>query len=154
MYNRFTDMINLLKNLYNKIESLRGKSLIIFGLVVIVIFLIVGITIGYFTNDELNQNETAEQRPTVNLDPNAMQEYDGKIQYIDPSRYPQDKITYKLVDPNGKEIILLKAKDDKLKLAEGLTVKVKGTKGKTVDSKNDYLLVKEIQINTSTNATN
>ena len=90
-------MINLLKNLYNKIESLRGKSLIIFGLVVIVIFLIVGITIGYFTNDELNQNETAEQRPAVNLDPNAMQEYDGKIQYIDPSRYPQDKITYKMI---------------------------------------------------------
>lgn len=147
-------MINLLKNIYDKIETLKGKSLVIFGASVVVIFLAIGITIGYFTNGELNQNETTEQRPTAVLDPNAMLEYDGKIQYIDPSHYPQDKITYKLVNPNGEEIILLKAKDDKLKLAEGLTVKVKGTKGKTLDNENDFLLVKEIQINTSTNATN
>lgn len=148
-------MINLLKNLYDKIESLRGRSLVAFGLVIIVLFVCIGIAIGYLTNDELKQDENPNmQNQAKSLDPNALQEYEGKIQYIDPSFYPADKISYKLVDTQGKEIILLKAKDDKLKLAEGLTVKVRGTKSKTADTKNDVLLVKEIQINTSTNVSN
>jgi len=73
------------------------------------------------------------------------------LHYINPSFYPNDNLSYVLVDRSGKQVILLRAKDQKLSIAEGLYVKVKGVVMKTKDGKNDVLNVSEVIINNATN---
>ena len=70
--------------------------------------------------------------------------YEGRITYLDPKIYPEDEITYVLAKTTGEEIILLKAEDEKLAVADGLYVKVRGLLSKTAKDKKDVLIVHEV----------
>ncbi len=111
------------------------------GLAVIVIALISSVLFGLdrlFTDFE----PTDPTNSVVSVEEKGIS-YKGTIKYISPETYPEDNITYKLVNPAKETIILLKSKDEKLKVAENLTVTVKGVKTKT-KSGNDVLIVSEI----------
>ena len=69
----------------------------------------------------------------------------GRIKYTNPANYPEEDISYKLVDKDGKDLILLKCEDEKLKVAENLSVEVRGLQTKTKAGKN-VLIVEEIII--------
>lgn len=71
--------------------------------------------------------------------------YTGTIKYISPEMNVGENINYELIDGNKEPIILLKSKDDKLKVAENLNVTVKGTKAKTAQGE-ELLIVTEIII--------
>ena len=58
--------------------------------------------------------------------------YTGTVKYIPPETYTGENISYELVNDNRETIILLKSKDDKLKVVENLHVTVKGTRTKTL----------------------
>ena len=110
------------------------------GLAVIVIALISSILFGLdrlFTDFE----PTDPTNSVVLVEEESS--YKGTIKYVSPQTYPGDDITYKLVNPAKETIVLLKSKDEKLKMAENLTVTVKGVKTKT-KSGNDVLIVSEI----------
>ena len=66
--------------------------------------------------------------------------------YVDPQLYPNDRISYSLVDSSNTEIILLKATDQKLAVVEGLTVVVFGEVQKTSDDTKDVLLVEKVVV--------
>jgi len=87
---------------------------------------------GDFTENLSNESSISNQSGTV---------YEGRISYIDPNTYPNDDISYVLLDKGGKQIILLKAQDQKLVVAEGQFAKVTGNIIKTADGKKDVLEV-------------
>jgi hypothetical protein len=141
-------MLDLLKAFYLRVEELKGKKLIIVLLVVFVFFITVGIIIGYFMSSGLKENE----KPTGIIDPTLISPkddksyFEGKIVYVNPQLYPGENISYALTDSAGKELFLLKSSDQKLALAENLTVKVAGKIGKLSDGKTDVLFVEEVVI--------
>lgn len=146
MYN-LSAMANLLKDMHDKAEVIQGKRLVGLLISIFVVFLILGASINYFTQEVLNNNEIKEQakdKKDTRITEETFEE--GIITYIDPQFYPQDKISYYLADNAGKEIILLKAKDQKLEVAEGLFVKVFGKKTKTADGTRDVLLVERVAL--------
>ncbi len=71
-------------------------------------------------------------------------ERSGKVVYIDPSKYPDDGVSYKLIDRDGKDIVLLKASDDKLKLVEGAFVTLRGKMQMLTDGVTQALFVQQI----------
>lgn len=145
-------MFELLKNYYFKLESLKGKKLIAFTVVVFVIFLVIGLGLGYITHFALNKNEMNNFTSDVKQIPQTdIKTYEGKVVYINPNFYPQDKITYALTDSAGKEIILLSSKDQKLVVAEGNFVKVIGRLSKTSDGKKGVLFVDKVVIKNASN---
>ncbi|GIW69400.1 MAG: hypothetical protein KatS3mg101_0147 [Patescibacteria group bacterium] len=140
--------MQLLKDIYNSAEDLRGRKLLTITAVLTLIFFGIGIFIGYLNNRLLNQNEN---NPAVTLPPPVVDTsttFFGKISYVNPDYYPGEEISYVLTDASGKDIVLLKADDDKLSLAEGLTAKVKG-KEMVSKAGTKYLMVKEVIINAS-----
>lgn len=139
--------MNLLKDLYDNAETLKGRRLALVLAAIFIVFTVIGISIGYLNNSVLKKDEnTTDQLPPVPVDTTIS--YTGRITYTNPEFYPGEKISFSLVDSSGKEIILLKSKDDKLSIAEGLNVQVVGTEGKTKAGQ-PYLLVKEVVINAS-----
>lgn len=78
---------------------------------------------NYFTNQKLNNNE-----PTyiAESNENMVKSFEGTVTYIDPRNFPGDEISYYLADSDGKEIVLLRSKDQKLSVVEGLRVRVSG----------------------------
>lgn len=136
-------MLDKVKQTYDHVEGLKGKRLLTIVVVVFILFIFIGIAVGYFTNFILNRNEPRPPDNSTNI-VDTKDSYEGKIVYIDPSVYPQEDITYTLVDGNNKEIILLKANDAKLSIVEGLNVKVAGKKSKTKDGTKDVLIVSEV----------
>jgi len=138
-------MLNLLTTLYAKIEQLKGKKLVILLMCVFIVFLLIGLGFGYITNKVLNKTEQTEFVNTQET-PSAKQYYQGRVVYVNPNLYPNDKISYMLADENGNEIILLKSKDQKLVVTEGHTVKALGKVLKTKIGDKEYLMVEEIII--------
>lgn len=149
-------MANLLgnfKDFYNRVEALKGRELAKTLLILFPVFVLFGLFFGYFILLPLNKGE-------FNLFPSfanpAAQEVsntvvmEGKVAYINPNNNPGDNISYVLEDAKGKELIFLKANDQKLAVAEGLSVRVTGLKVKTPVSKKDVLVVEEITINSGT----
>ncbi|EKD94947.1 MAG: hypothetical protein ACD_25C00145G0004 [uncultured bacterium] len=138
--------MQLLKDIYNNAEGLKGRRLITITAVLSIAFLGIGIFIGYLNNLILKQSEVSTETvlPPPVVDTSVILE--GRVSYTNPEYYPGDEISYVLTDSSGKEISLLKAEDDKLALAEGLNVKVKGVK-MTTRAGTNYLLVKEVIIN-------
>jgi uncharacterized protein YneF (UPF0154 family) len=136
-------MITLLKNLYIKAEDLKGKKLLLILVLTFVIFLIIGIAVGYFMPSLLNKNEIKLNLPIAGEQPKY---YQGKVTYVNPSFYPGEKISFSLVDSQGKDIILLRSEDQKLSIAENLVVKVTGIIHKTKDGKSEVLDVTELII--------
>lgn len=138
--------MQLLKDMYNSAEALKGRKLLTVTAILTIVFLGIGIFIGYLNNQLLNRNEN---NADITLPPPVVDTsttFSGKISYVNPEYYPGEEISYVLTDPSGTDIILLKADDDKLSLAEGLTVKVKG-KETVSKAGTKYLMVKEVIIN-------
>ncbi len=137
--------MNLLKTTYDKAETLKGKRLVYTLIAVFFIFLGVGFFIGYLNVRFLNKNET--QSALNSIESEAKKDsFTGKISYVNPELYPEDKFTYVLADRDGNNLIFLKADDDKLSIAEGLTARVTGIK-MTTRAGNEYLKVEEIVLN-------
>jgi hypothetical protein len=139
-------MFKLLKNLYDRAEVIKGKKLLILFTATFIIFLLVGILIGYFTNKPLTENEIP-QIDTNQRVYNVTVEREGRITFTDPVLYPKDKINYVLVDKNGDEQPL-RAKDDILDFAKGLDVVVTGKFSPSKDGGKDVLVVDEVIIRT------
>lgn len=144
-------MLELLKNLYFKIESLKGKKLIIVLAVTFVsftlIFSLIGISVSYFITRGLKENEKPKSAGGALISPKSVKTYyEGKITYVNPQLHPLDNVSYALTDSSGKELFLLKADDQKLSIAENFNVKVTGRMEKLSDGKTDVLLVEEVII--------
>jgi len=137
-------MPNLLKELYFNAENLKGRKLIYTLSVVFVVFILVGVLVGYFMTPRLSEDEIIDD----DLNPPASSKvyYEGKIEYVNPEFYPNDNVSYSLVDLDGKQIYLLKSTDQKLSIAEGLYVKVSGKISRLKDKKTEVLIVDEIII--------
>lgn len=142
-------MLNLLKDLYDRAEQLKGKKLLYTLLLTFVLFLLLGFTINYGIAKLLKNNEFNNPNNLENIE-NTDQEvsYFGIIAYTEPRNYPDENISYLLQNTDGSTIILLKAKDKKLEVSEGLFVTVIGAKEKTSDNKYDVLNVSSIKIST------
>ena len=141
-------MAVLLKDLYLKVENLKGKKLIYTIAVIFLIFILVGVLVGYFMTPRLSKDEVVGNDIESPSSPKTY--YEGKIEYINPEFYPLDNVSYALVDSDGKQIYLLKSVDQKLSIAEGLFVKVSGKMSKLKDKKTDVLIVDEVVIKNAT----
>jgi hypothetical protein len=141
-------MIEKLKNLYIKIEQLKGKDLLVYLLKIFVVFLIVGFILGYVKYLVLNKNENKKQalNQTAEIKPTS---YEGTVTFVSGNKYSTENIKYALTDKKGSEIILLKTSDKKLDLLEGLNVMVKGSLSKTSTDNKDVLFVTEVVMNAS-----
>src|SRR3989344_3776901 len=134
----------VLKNTYNYFENIKGKKLVILLLSLLVVFLTLGILLCQLPtllNGKTNTDTKTSETTTTNSQ--ALVERAGKVVYSDPSLFPKDEISYKLIDSDGKLVILLKAGDDKLKVIEGATVRLKGKLQKTTDG-SEVLVVEQV----------
>jgi hypothetical protein len=138
-------MMELLKNIHNKSEQMSGRKVLISFILIFIVFLGLGIVIGNLINPRLKESEILKTEENLPPQPSEAL-YEGKIEYVNPGFYPNDNLSYVLSDRSGKQIILLRAKDQKLNIAEGLYVKVKGVVVKSKDGKNDILNVSEVII--------
>ena len=146
-------MLDLLKTLIDKVESLKGRKLVYVLLIVFVSFIIIGISVGYFINRGLNENENKNSaNNTAVVTPKVEKTYyEGRVMHVNPLMYPGENISYSLDDSSGKTLFLLKSNDQKLTLAENLFVKVAGKVGKLSDGKTDILTVTEVVIKNASN---
>jgi hypothetical protein len=101
------------------------------------VFLIERLFSDFTPTDPIGNNNEVITEQTVSLE--------GIIKYIPPEIYEADEIGFELTDKNGKTLVLLKAEDDILQVAENLDVTVRGTMDKTLENE-DVLLVEEIVI--------
>ncbi len=109
-----------------------------------VVFVLIGLVVGALTNKALNPEEDdGSQIVEVAEEGDS---YEGTVTYIESFLYPNDNIHFMLVDARGNDIILLKAKDQKLEVAEGHFVTVYGTVRSTSNTKEKYLLVEKVII--------
>lgn len=143
-------MFDLLKNIHNKSEQMSGKKVLIIFIAIFVVCLPIGIAIGNVIKPRLNEDEIPViKKGTQPVESSSY--YEGKIEYLNPGFFPNDNISFSLVDSSGKQLILLRSKDQKLNIAEGLFVKVKGVVAKTKDGKSDVLNVSEVIIKNASN---
>jgi len=124
------------------LAHIKGKPLL-YLLSFLMIFFAFAIPIRtYFINKTLTEDEqyveTEEIETLVNF-------RSGKVSFMGADFYEEEGIEYVLSDSDGKDIILLKAEDEKLSIVEGLFVTVSGQMRKTFGGE-DYLLVEEIII--------
>lgn len=146
-------MFKLLNKAHDKAEELKGRRLYVFLTITFAIFLVAGLTLGYFTDKILNKNEMTDKnkRSKSKEAQNIKTLYDGKVIFIDPNLYPLDKISYVLINDKGEEIILLKTTDQKLSVAEGHYVSVQGTPQKLKDGIKDVLIVEKVILKNGAN---
>lgn len=122
----------------------KGKFLKIFLIGAIILLTIVGI-IFYFKLQKLTKNEQnindveTVQQPTY---------YVGKVIYVGNQG---NFVAYSLVDLDGKEIVLLRADDERLKIVEGLSVKITGDLVKGENGQKDTVMVKEVLLQNGSN---
>lgn len=123
-------MMSLLKSLYYKAEELKGARLVLVLAIVFVAFLLIGVGINYYTNQILNSHENGDGTGSIEKPPEKkIVEKNGIITSLGPNIYEDDEVRFYLATVEGKEIILLRADDQKLDVAEGLYVTVIGTEG-------------------------
>lgn len=136
-------MLELLKKVNEKAEQYRGRGLLALLLVVFVIFSSIGAVVGFVIGDK-----SAKPSVPANLTANKEEEtfYEGRVSLMTPGLYPGEDISYALVDSKGKEIILLRAADQKLEVSEGHYVAVYGEEVETKEKKKvlivDRLVIK------------
>ena len=141
----------MLSNLYSKAEELKGKKLIFVIAAFFLLFLLIGLIIGVISNSKLNKNELNSNPTSVDTASGQKVYYEGKVAYVNPQLYPGENISYSLIDSSGKEIFLLKSKDARLSVVEGLFVKISGKMSKLKDGKTSVLIVDEVIIKNATN---
>lgn len=134
-------MRELLTNVHDKAEEYKGKRLIKLLAIIFVVFIAIGLAVGYVVGKLAPEQEIitkiAEEEP--------LDSYEGTITFIEPLFHPEDEISYALTDKKGNEIILLKAEDQKLEVSEGHIATVYGKLKKTTAGE-DYLLVDKVAI--------
>jgi hypothetical protein len=96
-----------------------------------------------------NTPKTETRKETVPAESREVS-FEGIITYVDPQFNPDEGISFMLADARGQEIILLKAKDQKLEVSEGHFVTVVGEKEKTSTGK-EYLMVDRVIIKNGSN---
>ena len=145
-------MSSLLKDTYDKMEGIKGKKLLYTFLAIFIVFTLIGVSIGYLMSPKLNkdENETPKENYSGKVQESKKIEAEGRVTYVNPEMYPMDDVSYSLTDNSGKDIYLLKSKDQKLQISEGLSVKVIGVLGKLKDNKTEVLLVEEVIIKSAT----
>lgn len=136
-------MKNLLKNSYDKAETLQGTKLIVALVTIFVVFLSLGFVINNFTHKLLNNNEitniandvvsSPNNTSNINNTPSNEETFEGRIVYADPNEFPNENISYYLGDARSKRIILLRSNDQKLEVSEGFSVVVTGKVSKLSD---------------------
>ncbi len=141
-------MIPAIKRLYDYFEFLPKKKLYTIALGLTILCLVVGIGVGQLPSMVSPKQETT---PNVNntgqVQASDLTEKYGKVVYVSPENFPEEDISYKLIDDTTrKDIILLKAADQKLKFAEGTTAKLLGKIQKTKNNE-DVLFVEKIVFN-------
>lgn len=139
-------MMSVLKYSYDYFEGFKGKNLIILLVSVVVFSLLGGLLLGqtpFFSDKSSIIPKKSEDNNIISV----FSEKYGRVVYTNPSEFPNDNISYKLVDEDGKDIIFLTASDDKLKVIENTTVKLKGRVVKTSDGLRDVLKVEEVVFN-------
>ncbi len=139
-------MPNLLTKLYEYAENLKGKNLYIALLVILVVFTVIGLVIGNVIGKNLNENEIEPTGKETQIPITENEQFEGKVVFVDPRLYPQDDISFYLANPEGKEIIMLKANDEKLTVVEGLDVVVLGKVTKSADGKKQILTVEKVVV--------
>lgn len=146
--------MTLLRDYYNKLENIKGTRLISLLVLVFVIFLTLGISIGYLNNLRLKAAELNKLDSSKTETNPRLKEYAGKVVYVNPLTYPDEKISFVLLDDSGKELVLLRSKDQKdqrLASVEGLRATIKGLINKTKDGKKEVLEVLEVTIKNGSN---
>jgi len=114
------------------------------------IFGIVGVLIGAGVGFRLFGSSSPVPEPSlpsggeeVAREESKGESLSGKVLPLGPSIYMQG--THKLVDDDGETIAVLKARDDKLKLAEGYRVEAFGKITKTVEGEMSLMEVERIR---------
>lgn len=140
--------LNLPNSQLSKIQGLKGKKLIIFLLSIFVIFASVGAGVGFVIVKDDKPAQSADNNTAQDVPINVTQEimYKGRITFVEPLLYPEDDISFALVNSSSERIILLKAFDQKLEVAEGHFAEVYGKLIKTKNGKEDVLLVNKVVI--------
>ena len=114
-------------------NSLKSKIVAFFAILIaflgFLVFVLEKLFSDYEPTEPISNSQVISQEP----------EYKGIVKYLPPEKYPDEKIGYELVDGERKRIILLKSKDDKLKMVENLDVAVEGVETKTL--KGEPLLI-------------
>ncbi len=139
-------MTNLLKQLHDRAETLKGKKLAFVLLGSFVLFILIGAISNYTIKKLLKSSEISENNVEETLVDENSDTYEGIVTFVDSNFYPNDNVSFYLADQQGKEIILLKAKDQKLQVSEGLHVIAQGKKVKTKDGKKEILEVDKVII--------
>lgn len=119
------------------------KTKYILTLCVVTIFVLISFNINnqlLKTGKDLKENITNPQQRV------SAKTYQGKVVFVEPSFYPDDQISFKLVDDFGNKKVLLKAVDDRLVVVEGLNVELSGSLTKTLNKKEDVLIVEEVVV--------
>lgn len=148
-------MPNIISKLHNKDNKISKRKFIF---ILAGIFVVFGIT-GYFLAGLLTSfngsNDEEKSRSTVisnnKQEDSSKSSYKGYVKYVDPNFYPNEKISFVLNNSKGKEIILLKADDQKLQVVEGHYVTAKGVVYNSKYGDFDYLMVDEVVIENVTN---
>lgn len=108
----------------------------------------IALGVWFYTTGDLTLNLKNNNLPSNYTPPTQdSQPYTGKVMYVTDDTYPNENVNYVLVDTSGKQMVLLKANDQKLLVAEGLHVTVLGQITKTMDGKHKILLVEEVLMN-------
>ncbi|MEK7595113.1 MAG: hypothetical protein AAB443_00775 [Patescibacteria group bacterium] len=140
-------MLPAVKKLYDYFEGFRGKKLVVLVACVFTLFALLGLILGQLPNFLKNTKGAKKEDSSENVTLQDPAQKLGKVVYVNPDTYPDENISYKLVDAQGKDIILLKADDDKLKFVEGATVKLKGKVERTNDGKKEVFFVEQVVYN-------
>ena len=138
-------MYPVFKKTYDYFENIRGKKLLTVSVLLVILSLTFGVLIGQIPTLLQFKQETQNVPKEVNGGENSVLiEKSGRVVFVDPSKYPGEGISYKLIDEkSGKDITLLRASDDKLKFIEGGVAKLRGKSTKTSGGE-DVLFVEKI----------
>ena len=142
------NLLNNVKQAHESVEQVKGKRLLYLLLVVFVVFSVVGFGAGALWDFSFNAEQSAN---STNETPEEIF-YEGKVIYINPQFYPDDNISYALVNSKNETIILLKGQspsDAKLAVAEGLWGKAYGQVVQTQNGEEDVLIVDKIVLSQS-----
>ena len=144
-------MKELLIDIHNKSEQMPGRKVLLSFIAIFIVFLFIGILIGNIVSKSRLTEDEILEIAAENGSQVAQSVYEGKVEYVNPSFYPKQGISYALMDGSGNQILLLRSEDQKLNIVEGLFVKVTGVLSKTTDGKSHVLNVAEVTIKNATN---
>lgn len=134
------------KQVLEKVESIKGKKLLLLLVSLFTVFIFVGIAVGNLIPGILKKDENTLNLDEIEKTQKVSNEYEGKVVFVDPNFYPDDDISFYLEDDSGETIILLTTDDEKLTVVEGLNVTVFGDLEKTANGKEDVLMVEKVLV--------